>query len=282
MRLLSPAGPAGQPASAKPAKHPASARLSRRLLWLPVIVSLAAADPIAQWGSFEKQVRDQVLPKDSLRTAFPAVWTALGGPGTARDTALGGADSAEAAALRPEPSWVFPLAGYTLASVGKGGYRPDIRYGGSPIKGYDFFDGNRHGGHPAYDIFIRDGNRDSRDDRTGRPVPVIAPVDLVVLSTEEAWDSGSDLRGGKYLWAMSRGPERLFYFSHLDSVTARPGDTLAAGATLGSVGRTGKNAYAKRSPTHLHFMTLRVEGGRPVPFDPYPFLVKSAPRGAGG
>lgn len=242
----------------------------KRLLGPPALgcwaaASVAAGDPISDWGRFERQVRDQVLPKDSLMAAFPAIWSALRGPDTG------------AAAPGADPPWVFPLAGQTLASVGKGGYRPDIRYGGSPIKGYDFFDGNRHGGHPAYDIFIRDRNRDSRDDRTGEPVPVVAPEDLTVLSTEGAWEPGSDLRGGKYVWAKARRSDRLLYFSHLDSVRVRPGEVLAAGTPLGWVGRTGKNAYAKRSPTHLHFMVLRVMDGRPLPIDPYPWLEKAVP-----
>lgn len=243
-------------------------RWVRRLFWLPVLWGWAYADPIAEWGRYEKLVRDQAGPKDSLKAAFPEIWSSLRAP-----------DPGGVAPRRPDTPWVFPLAGYTLASVGKGGYRPDIRYGGSPVKGYDFFDGNRHGGHPAYDIFIRDRDRDSRDDRTGKPVPVIAPVDLIVLSTEPAWDPGSALRGGKYLWAKAVRSDRLLYFSHLDSVGGRPGDTLAAGFPLGTVGRTGKNAHAKRSPTHLHFMVLRVEDGRPVPLDPYPFLAKAEAAG---
>lgn len=233
----------------------------KTILWLPAFLSWAAADPVARWEGFEKQVRDQALPKDSLKAAFRAVWAALPGPDTAR-----------VAGPRPDSPWVFPLAGYAVSSVGKGGFRPGIRYGGSPIRGYDFFDGNRHGGHPAYDIFIRDRNQDSRDDRGGKPVPVVAPMRLLVLSRETDWEPGSELRGGKYLWARSLQEDLLIYFSHLDSVIARPGDTLAAGSPLGTVGRTGRNAHAGRSPTHLHLMALRVRDGRITPFDFRPLL----------
>jgi hypothetical protein len=228
----------------------------------------AAGPPIQEWDRFEKSVRDQLLPKDSLRALFPPLYRALRGvpplkasgpfPGTVGDSA-----------------WVFPVQGYSLASVGKGGFRPAIRYGGSSIQGYDFFDGNRHGGHPAYDIFIRDKDRDCRDDLTGTKVLVVAPTRLVVLSTEKEWRPGSGLRGGKYLWAMAVDADLLLYFAHLDSLIANPGDTVAAGGRLGMVGRTGTNAYPARSPTHLHFMALKVGNDAPEPFDYYRLLPRS-------
>jgi len=222
--------------------------------------SLAAPSPLQEWDRFEKSVRDQRLPKDSLRALFPPLYRALRGSPSAPDR---------------DSVWVFPVQGYSLASVGKGGFRPAIRYGGSSIQGYDFFDGNRHGGHPAYDIFIRDKDRDCRDDRTGAKVPVLAPVRLVVLSTEREWQPGSGLRGGKYLWAMAAGSDLLLYFAHMDSLIANPGDTVAAGGRLGMVGRTGTNAYATRSPTHLHFMVLKVGNGVPEPFDYYRLLARA-------
>jgi len=225
--------------------------------------------PLREWDRFEKSVRDQLLPKDSLRTLFPPLYRAL----------RGGPPPGVAGGPPPMPArdsvWVFPVQGYSLASVGKGGFRPAIRYGGSSIPGYDFFDGNRHGGHPAYDIFIRDKDRDCRDDLTGAKVPVLAPTRLVVLSTEKDWRPGSGLRGGKYLWAMDADSDLLLYFAHLDSLIASPGDTVAAGGRLGMVGRTGTNAYPARSPTHLHFMVLKVGNGIPEPFDYYRLLPRS-------
>jgi peptidoglycan LD-endopeptidase LytH len=239
----------------------------RRMLWVLVSFSWSMAQPIGEWQRFEKQVRDQTLPKDSLQAAFPNVWSGLrlGEPSSGeRDTIK---QPRNAKSPSTSAAWIFPLPGYSFSSVGKGGFRPDIRYGGSPVKGYDFFDGNRHGGHPAYDIFIHDANQDSRDDRTDNPVNVVAPVNVVVLSRETQWKPGSPLRGGKYLWAKEIGQDRLLYFSHLDSVFAQPGDTLSAGKNLGTVGRTGKNAWAKRSPTHLHMMVLAVSDGRLNPVD---------------
>jgi hypothetical protein len=231
-----------------------------KLLCMLASVAWASGHPFEAWERYEKQVRDQTLPKDSLKAGFPAVYGALRANHPGPDPAP------------IDSPWVFPLAGYSIASVGKGGFKPGIHYGGSSIKGYDFFDGNRHGGHPAYDIFIRDDNRDSRDDRNGKTVAVLAPTGLIVLSKQDSWPAGSPLRGGKYLWALAPQSDLLFYFAHMDSVIANPGDTLRAGQALGTVGRTGKNAQAKRSPTHLHFMVLRVENHIPVPFDYIRFL----------
>ncbi|MBW8886741.1 MAG: M23 family metallopeptidase [Fibrobacteres bacterium] len=230
---------------------------------------IAAGPPLKEWDRFEKSVRDQTLPKDSLRALFPPLYRAL--RGSSPPNIEGGFPPGPAG----DSPWVFPVQGYSLASVGKGGFRPAIRYGGSPIQGYDFFDGNRHGGHPAYDIFIRDKDRDCRDDLTGAKVPVLAPTRLLVLSTENEWRPGSGLRGGKYLWALSVDADLLLYFAHLDSLIANPGDTVAAGGRLGMVGRTGTNAYPARSPTHLHFMVLKVGNGVPEPFDYYRLLPRS-------
>lgn len=237
-----------------------SLRSVARLLLIGASTVSASADPLADWDRFEKQVRHQTLPKDSLRAGFPSIYSALkAGQSVGKPTSI-------------DSPWVFPIAGYSFASIGKGGFRPDIHYGGSAIKGYDFFDGNLHGGHPAYDIFIRDKNRDSRDDRTGKPVSVLAPIDLIVLSKQDSWEPGSPQRGGKYLWTLNPQSNLLLYFAHLDSIIANPGDTLRSGQALATVGRTGKNAYAKRSPTHVHFMVLRVENRMPVPFDYLRFL----------
>ncbi|MEO6098446.1 MAG: M23 family metallopeptidase [Fibrobacteria bacterium] len=226
-----------------------------RFLLICAATVLASGNPFAEWDRFEKQVRDQRFPKDTLKAGFPSVYGAF------KKTQTGTDPSAI------DSPWVFPLDGYSLSSIGKDGFKPGIRYGGSAIKGYDFFDGNLHGGHPAYDIFIRDVDQDSRDDRTRKSVSVLAPIDLVVLSKQDSWKPGSPQRGGKYLWTLNPQSDLLLYFAHLDSIIANPGDTLRAGQVLGMVGRTGKNAHARRSPTHLHFMVLRVENRIPAAFD---------------
>ena len=51
------------------------------------------------------------------------------------------------------------------------------------------------------------------------------------------------------------------------------GERVAGGQLVATLGRTGTNAFAERSPTHLHFMLLRAKDLTPV--DPYPWLKKT-------
>jgi peptidoglycan LD-endopeptidase LytH len=216
-------------------------------------------DPVAKWNHFEKSVRDQTIGKEQARKEFPALYQEL--------KALCSNYN-----FKPASSWVFPVQGHGKRDMGAGGFRPDIRYGSSPIKGYDFYDGNRHGGHPAYDIFIRDRNFDSLDDKTGKPVAIVAPVDLLILSIEETWNPDSQIRGGRYVWALDPIQDQLFYFAHMNTIDAHAGAFLKAGSTIGTVGRTGKNAVPTRSPTHLHMMVLTVKDSQLLPFNFMPFL----------
>lgn len=146
--------------------------------------------------------------------------------------------------------WIFPLRGYTAAAVGEGpahGYIP---------KGYDYYDGNRHNGHPSLDIFIHDSNQDDLDDRTGEYVSVRAVTGGVVVARETSWRKGSKLRGGKYLWLYDPTTDHLFYYAHLRELSVQVGTRVEPGAPLGLVGRTGLNANKTRSPTHLHLTCL--------------------------
>jgi peptidoglycan LD-endopeptidase LytH len=211
-------------------------------------------DPVAQWTSFERAVRDQKMSKDGARRQFPSLFQSL-------------KDLCRQHPFARRSSWLFPVQGGSIRDVGTGGFRPNIRYGSSPVRGYDFYDGNRHGGHPAYDIFIRDRNQDALDDHTRKPVLVVAPADLLILSTETEWTPGSEIRGGRYIWALDPTRDQIIYFAHLNEVRVKAAAFCRAGDVLGTVGRTGTNAWPARSPTHLHLMVLRVEGRSLVPFD---------------
>jgi murein DD-endopeptidase MepM/ murein hydrolase activator NlpD len=155
---------------------------------------------------------------------------------------------------------VFPLKGYTVTAVGRG------RNHGYLQAGYSYFDGNRHGGHPSLDIFIRDRDRDERDDLTGSYVAVLAVTGGVVVAREIGWREGSPLRGGNYVWMYDPAARRLYYYAHLRDVSASLGTIVKPGDTIGFVGRTGTNAHAHRSPTHLHLTCLSTATGslRPV------------------
>ncbi len=172
--------------------------------------------------------------------------------------------------------WIFPLEGYGARAVGGG------RRHGYAARGYDFYSGNRHSGHPSYDIFIRDRNQDGLDDLTGKPVTVLSMTGGVVVALERNWEAGSRLRGGKYLWVYDPATELLVYYAHNSDISVELGQVVRPGEPLATVGRSGWNAAKKRSPTHLHLTVARVSrDGRVVPVKIYGEMVRSARRSAG-
>jgi hypothetical protein len=165
---------------------------------------------------------------------------------------------------------VFPVEEYSSKAIGgkRGeGYIP---------AGYDFFQGNKHSGHPAQDIFIYDNDQDCVDDRTGKFVNVLSVRKGIVVALEKEWDSTSILRGGKYVWVYSPAENALYYYAHNNDIFVNIGQILNAGDTIATVGRTGLNACKKRSPTHLHFMKLVFDKEfYPRPVDTYKSLILS-------
>jgi len=164
---------------------------------------------------------------------------------------------------------IFPVEGYSSKAIGGThgeGYVPN---------GYDYFLGDKHGGHPAQDIFIYDKNQDCKDDHTGKLVNVLSVSNGIVVALKQQWDSTSTLRGGKYIWIYSPAYNALYYYAHNSNVLVSVGQTVNAGDTIATVGRTGLNAYKKRSPTHLHFMKLELDKEfYPKPVDTYKELLK--------
>jgi hypothetical protein len=168
----------------------------------------------------------------------------------------------------PKSAWVFPLAGYDARAIGGG------RRHGYSAAGYSFYSGNRHGGHPSYDIFIRDRNRDSLDDRSGRPVEVLSLTGGVVVALENEWQPNSRLRGGKYLWIYDPSSDLLVYYAHNGELSVGLGEIVRPGDVLGTVGRSGYNAAKRRSPTHLHLTVLQVADGWLRPLAVYGDLIR--------
>jgi hypothetical protein len=224
------------------------------MLFIFLFCLMCGADPLSLWLNLETNIRDGSITRDSAEAAFPVVYSML-------------QVSANQYSYNSAKPWRIPVENGSLADFGKGGFRPDIRYGGSTICGYNFYDGNRHGGHPAYDIFVPDNDFDCLNDRTKRAIRLLAPVDLFVMSTNEHWQPGSEIRGGNYIWAMLPDSNIILYFAHLNTVCVKPGAFVRQGDEIGAVGRTGKNADNPKSPTHLHMMVLRVSGKRLVPMD---------------
>ena len=155
--------------------------------------------------------------------------------------------------------WVFPVERLDVTTAG------NSRGADYAPSGYDYFDGNAHGGHPSFDLFIHDRNQDSLDDRTGKPVSVLSMTGGIVVAVENRWDPPSTLRGGKYIWIYDVSSEALVYYAHNKEILVKVGDIVKPGDTIAKIGRTGLNAYRKRSPTHLHLTFLRIKNGYPRP-----------------
>lgn len=164
----------------------------------------------------------------------------------------------------------FPLKGYKANCIGgKNG-------SGYIAKGYDFFSGNKHTAHPAHDIFIYDKNQDSHDDLTEKPVVVRSIGDGVVIVLVDNWEAGSELRSGIVVAIYDTFRHGIFYYVHNRKTFVTLGQKVKAGDKIAEVGRTGKNAYATRSPTHLHLMYLKLNAENlPEPTDTYNMLLKS-------
>ncbi|WP_310589875.1 M23 family metallopeptidase [Larkinella soli] len=162
----------------------------------------------------------------------------------------------------------FPLRGYGPDAIG------GTRGSGYQAKGFDLFDYNVRGSHPAQDIFITDRNQDCIDDQTDRPVDVLSMTAGVVLAIETAWNAGQEYRGGNWIWIYDPILDGLWYYAHNNAVTVRPGEWVQSGQKIAEVGRTGFNAFKTRSPTHLHIMYLQLQSdGLPLPQNTYDWLL---------
>jgi hypothetical protein len=232
--------------------------LSLILLLVLTRFTLAQTNPCDSFNVLNTQVRDGLISKEEaltrIRELIPEVrgyFFKHGGTEITKD------------------DWVFPLEGYNSASIG------GSKGSGYQVSGFDYFDGNNHSGHPAHDIFIHDKNQDWLDDYTQEPVNVLSVCNGVVIAYETEWETNSDLRGGKYIYIYDPGTEGIFYFAHNSEVLVKPGDVVKAGDVIAHVGRTGLNAYKKRSPTHLHLMYMYLEDGYPKPRNIYEELLNA-------
>lgn len=70
------------------------------------------------------------------------------------------------------------------------------------------------------------------------------------------------------------GYDYFFYYAHNRAVIVKPGDIVTPGQVIATVGRSGRNASARRSPTHLHVMFLSLDDGYPRPRDIYGDLLR--------
>jgi len=218
---------------------------------------LSQGDPAFEWHLLYLKIRDSQISREEALARLKALEPLL------KDRYL------KSWNRKSEDRLTFPLRGYGPTAIGGNGgsgYQP---------KGYDFFDGNRHKGHPGHDIFIRDKNQDSLDDGTGKPVEVSSVSSGMVVSLNLNWESSSPIRGGNYIWVFDPMKSRYYYYAHLNEIQVKVGDIVSRRDSLGTVGRTGIKAHPKSSPTHLHFVVHESIGGYPKPINPYQELVKA-------
>ena len=212
-------------------------------------------NPSFEWNTLYPKIRDRLISKEEAQGRLQALELSI------RETTSQPLTSGQ------ENRLCFPLKGYTFHSMG------GTKGSGYQVQGYDFFDGSQHKGHPGHDLFIQDRDQDGVDDRTGIPVDVLSVCSGVVVSVNGDWEPSSPLRGGNYVWVYNPTQGRYFYYAHLKEIVVSVGQVVSRGDRLGPVGRTGLNAYSKRSPTHLHFSVHHSTHGYPQPINPYSDLV---------
>lgn len=168
-----------------------------------------------------------------------------------------------------DDEWIFPVKGYNARAIG------GSRGSGYVVSNFDFFDLNT-GGHPAHDLFIDDGNQDCLDDQTNEPVEILSMSGGIVVETRKTWTPAmTDIKGGNIVYVYDNYTNGFFYYAHLKDVYVNIGDFVTPGTPLGTMGRTGKNAYPSRSPTHLHIMYVRSFDGDLRPENIYNDLLKA-------
>ncbi len=220
-----------------------------------------------QFQRLYTQIREERVAPDSARVRFSVIMRGL--QGRFRSAQSYRNDSLQRDSLRRTGRYFsFPIRGYATNSIGGThgeGYRAN---------GFDLFDYKARGSHPAQDIFVADRNQNSLDDRTSQPVDILSMSNGLVIGIETAWTSGSEYRGGNWIWVYDPNLHGLFYYAHNSAVQVAPGQWVQTGQKLGEMGRTGFNAYKTRSPTHLHLMYLQIQpDGLPIPLDTYPWLL---------
>lgn len=218
-----------------------------------------------QFNTLYIKIREESILPDSARAAFSRIM--LGLHERYKATVDFPTDTVTESGRERTGLW-FPLKGYSTSAIGGThgeGYRGN---------GFDLFDYNVRGSHPAQDIFIRDQNQDSVDDRNGKPVDVLSMSEGLVIAMETGWTPAQEYRGGNWIWVYDPVRNGLFYYAHNNVVTVTMGDWVRAGQKIAEVGRSGLNAYKARSPTHLHLMYLQLQpNGLPLPQNTYAWLL---------
>ena len=213
----------------------------------------------AAFRQIQTDIRDCSISPDSAKVAFQAVMRNF--------QSQFGRDSCKAF---DSSYFVYPVRGY-LPKESIGG-----RGEGYRSNGFDLFDATVNSSHPAHDLFVHDKNQDNIDDRTWKPVDILSFTSGIVIATETNWMYDSERRGGNWIWIYDPCLNGLFYYAHNNIVLVKPGQWVNAGDKISEMGRSGYNAYKKRSPTHLHLMVLKLNNeSLPEPYDTYDWMMNA-------
>ncbi len=165
-------------------------------------------------------------------------------------------------------NWVFPVAGYdhktTLLE----------RYGYRYRRKYNYFSSTYSTDHAAYDLFIKDENSDLLDDTTKMPVNILSVTGGVVIACVNNWDEKLNSAGGNNILIYDPYYHAIYYYAHNNKVFVKAGDIVKPGDVIATMGRTGRNAIMKRSPTHLHIAYLKIKNNNLIPVNIYRDLKK--------
>jgi peptidoglycan LD-endopeptidase LytH len=223
----------------------------------PNFVFLDDRNILARFKAMLVDIRNQNITPATAEAEFVQVMKDL------RDMYPNAIDSSEIEPL------VFPLVASHISAVGGAGR-------GFYARKFNLFDHSVRGSHPAHDIFIYDPDQDCKDNRKKDYVDIVSVGHGLVLATEKNWSDTSAYRGGNYVWVYDFERGGLWYYAHHRKVVVEPGQILKAGDKIGEVGRTGANAFNKRSDTHLHLMYLQLDANLlPKPINYYPWLFHS-------
>jgi murein DD-endopeptidase MepM/ murein hydrolase activator NlpD len=107
----------------------------------------------------------------------------------------------------------------------------------------------------AIDLFAPEGS------------PVHSASQGIVILADRGWSavdffSTSSRKGGNAVIIFDPDQDRFYRYCHLSTVLVRPGEIVAAGRVIGTVGHTGINASKPRHGHHLHFEVNEYAGGR--------------------
>ena len=113
---------------------------------------------VQQFQQIQIDIREGTISPDSAARAFQATMRTIQSVKPLMDSCR---DDGTA-------KFVYPLRGY-LPKYSIGGNGRGFR-----DKGFNLFDVDARGSHPAHDLFIRDGNQDNLDDRMCQPVDLLS------------------------------------------------------------------------------------------------------------